>query len=103
MNLEPTHEEQLHEGSTFPMGDPCCLDGGEICLGRFRLPCRSGKRIAFWNLRQSIWFTPASDAIAVQEKTRFSLGSDVAVRMVCFVHNAMDLSCNMRGSSRLKK
>ena len=28
MNLEPAHEEQLHEGSTFPMGDPCCLDGG---------------------------------------------------------------------------
>ena len=67
MNLEPAHEEQLHEGSTFPMGDPCCLDGGGDMLGPFPLPWRSGKRIAFWNLGESIWSTSASAPIAVQK------------------------------------
>ena len=47
MNLGLAHEEQLHEGSTFPMGDPCCLDGGGICLGRFRFHGDPGKESRF--------------------------------------------------------
>ena len=102
MNLEPAHEEQLHEGSTFPMGDPCCLDGGGHAWA-----VSASMEIREKNRVFGIWARASGPRQLLPrlrfKKTRFPLGSDVAVRMVCFVHNAMDLSCNMRGSSRLKK